>query len=73
MAILSKPTSLEFTCYELGHTWTPSCKKATADVVIQVFKQGLMIYGPLYLISVRIESQISAVIALLLQSLFVAI
>ncbi|KAJ8311087.1 hypothetical protein KUTeg_011361 [Tegillarca granosa] len=49
MAILSKPTSLEFTCYELGHTWTPSCKKATADVVIQVFKQGLMIYGPLYL------------------------
>ncbi|XP_063402438.1 transmembrane protein 135-like isoform X4 [Mytilus trossulus] len=53
MAVLGKPltSKITCTCYELGHTWTPSCKKASLDVMIEVFKQAVKVYGSLYAIA----------------------
>ncbi|XP_045196902.2 transmembrane protein 135-like isoform X2 [Mercenaria mercenaria] len=51
MVAISKPTLLQFTCYELGHTWTPSCRRASFDVALLVFKEALKIYGSLYFIA----------------------
>lgn len=48
MAVFGKPKSVTCTCYELGHTWTPSCLYASADVALVVLKQALKIYGTLY-------------------------
>ncbi|KAL5009518.1 hypothetical protein ScPMuIL_011823 [Solemya velum] len=55
MAIFSKPARITYTCYELGHTWTPSCKKASIDVLLVVFKESLKIYGTLYMIAVLFQ------------------
>ncbi|XP_021352621.1 transmembrane protein 135-like isoform X2 [Mizuhopecten yessoensis] len=51
MVVFGKPTSVPFTCYELGHTWSPSCVKASLGVSFDVFKEALKIYGSLYLIA----------------------
>ncbi|XP_076079713.1 transmembrane protein 135-like isoform X1 [Mytilus galloprovincialis] len=53
MAVLGKPltSKITCTCYELGHTWTPSCKKASLDVMLEVFKQAVKVYGSLYAIA----------------------
>ncbi|XP_052811292.1 transmembrane protein 135-like isoform X2 [Mya arenaria] len=51
MVAPSKPTLLTYTCYELGHTWTPSCTKASFDVAKDVSKEAFKIYGSLYLIA----------------------
>ncbi|XP_052090112.1 transmembrane protein 135-like isoform X2 [Mytilus californianus] len=53
MAVLGKPltSKITCTCYELGHTWTPSCKKASLDVMFEVFKQAVKVYGSLYAIA----------------------
>lgn len=53
MAVLGKPltSKITCTCYELGHTWTPSCKKASLDVMLEVFKQAVKVYGSLYAVS----------------------
>ncbi|KAH3727068.1 hypothetical protein DPMN_052994 [Dreissena polymorpha] len=51
MVALSKPTLLNYSCYELGHTWTPSCTKASLDVAKSVFVEALKIYGSLYFIA----------------------
>ncbi|XP_060597965.1 transmembrane protein 135-like isoform X2 [Ruditapes philippinarum] len=51
MVVISKPILLDYTCYELGHTWTPSCKKASFDVFLLVFKEALKIYGSVYFIA----------------------
>ncbi|XP_062601770.1 transmembrane protein 135-like isoform X1 [Saccostrea cucullata] len=51
MAVFGKPNSVTCTCYELGHTWTPSCFKASAEVAFIVFKQALKIYGTLYTVA----------------------
>lgn len=50
MVALSKPTLLQYSCYELGHTWTPSCRKASFDVALLVFKEAVKIYGSLYFV-----------------------
>lgn len=51
MAVLGKPKSVTCTCYELGHTWTPSCLRASTDVLLEVLKQALKIYGTLYTVA----------------------
>ncbi|CAL1534635.1 unnamed protein product [Lymnaea stagnalis] len=51
MAILSKPLTITPTCYELGHCWTPYCRKASTDVATHVFKEALKIYGTLYFLA----------------------
>ncbi|XP_033741131.1 transmembrane protein 135-like isoform X2 [Pecten maximus] len=51
MVVFGKPTSVPYTCYELGHTWSPSCTKASLGVSLDVFKEALKIYGSLYLIA----------------------
>ncbi|XP_059140762.1 transmembrane protein 135-like isoform X3 [Physella acuta] len=51
MAVFSKPLSINYTCYELGHCWTPYCRKASTDIAGHVFKEALKIYGTLYLVA----------------------
>ncbi|KAL4232754.1 hypothetical protein ACF0H5_007442 [Mactra antiquata] len=51
MVAFSKPTLVEYTCYELGHCWTPSCRQASFDVFKDVFREALKIYGSLYFIA----------------------
>ncbi|XP_060067446.1 transmembrane protein 135-like [Ylistrum balloti] len=51
MVVFGKPTSVPYSCYELGHTWTPSCTKASLGVSLDVLKEALKIYGSLYLIA----------------------
>ena len=53
MATISKPQTVNFSCYELGHTWTPSCKRASIDVAILVAKSAFKIYGTLFLVRCR--------------------
>ncbi|XP_048767436.2 transmembrane protein 135-like isoform X2 [Ostrea edulis] len=51
MAVFGKPKSVTCTCYEIGHTWTPSCLYASVDVAFVVFKQALKVYGTLYTVA----------------------
>ncbi|KAL5457224.1 hypothetical protein EMCRGX_G034469 [Ephydatia muelleri] len=39
------------TCYELGHTWCPSCTRSTIGIFVTCVTEALKIYAPLYLIS----------------------
>ncbi|XP_013419785.1 transmembrane protein 135 isoform X2 [Lingula anatina] len=49
MATWSK--TLNCSCYELGHTWTPYCTQAFKDVCTRGFLYSFKIYGPLYLVA----------------------
>ncbi|BFZ09258.1 hypothetical protein BsWGS_12296 [Bradybaena similaris] len=51
MAIFSKPLVIYPTCYELGHCWTPYCRRASLDIATHIFIQSIKIYGTLYLIA----------------------
>ena len=46
MALLSK--LLPYSCYDLGHTWTPICNKAAMDIGLSCFEEGLKIYASIY-------------------------
>uniref|UniRef100_A0AAQ5Y3T9 Transmembrane protein 135 n=1 Tax=Amphiprion ocellaris TaxID=80972 RepID=A0AAQ5Y3T9_AMPOC len=48
MAALSK---LPHNCYEIGHTWNPSCVQSAADVTRSALEVSFKIYAPLYLIA----------------------
>ncbi|XP_069002472.1 transmembrane protein 135 [Embiotoca jacksoni] len=48
MAALSK---LPHSCYEIGHTWTPSCVQSAADVTRSALEASFKIYVPLYLVA----------------------
>ncbi|XP_076607383.1 transmembrane protein 135 [Chaetodon auriga] len=48
MAALSK---LPHNCYELGHTWNPSCAQSAVDVTRSALEVSFKIYAPLYLIA----------------------
>ncbi|KAB7497380.1 hypothetical protein Anas_00976 [Armadillidium nasatum] len=37
------------TCYELGHTWHPSCSKTSFDMFISSAIASFKIYGVVYL------------------------
>lgn len=52
MALFSKPQTIHCSCYELGHTWNPSCRKASQEIFLSVFKEALKIYGSVYVVSV---------------------
>lgn len=48
MAALSK---IPHNCYEIGHTWNPSCVQSTLDVTRGALEVSFKIYAPLYLVS----------------------
>ncbi|XP_010784273.1 transmembrane protein 135 [Notothenia coriiceps] len=48
MAALSK---LPHSCYEIGHTWDPSCVQSAVDVARGALEVSFKIYAPLYLIA----------------------
>ncbi|XP_070839874.1 transmembrane protein 135 [Chaetodon trifascialis] len=48
MAALSK---LPQNCYEIGHTWNPSCAQSFVDVTKSALEVSFRIYAPLYLIA----------------------
>uniref|UniRef100_A0A4W6DB89 Transmembrane protein 135 n=1 Tax=Lates calcarifer TaxID=8187 RepID=A0A4W6DB89_LATCA len=48
MAVLSK---IPHNCYEIGHTWNPSCAQAAVDVTKGALEVSFKIYAPLYLIA----------------------
>lgn len=54
MAALSK--SIPHSCYELGHTWNPSCTFSTLQVTAGALEVSFKIYAPLYLVSVSARS-----------------
>ncbi|XP_061904675.1 transmembrane protein 135 [Entelurus aequoreus] len=48
MAALSKLTR---NCYEVGHTWSPSCMQSAADITRGALEVSFKIYAPLYVIA----------------------
>uniref|UniRef100_A0A7N8X1I1 Transmembrane protein 135 n=1 Tax=Mastacembelus armatus TaxID=205130 RepID=A0A7N8X1I1_9TELE len=48
MAALSK---IPYNCYEIGHTWSPSCVQSAVDVTRSALEVSFKIYAPLYLIA----------------------
>ena len=48
MAALSK---IPHSCYEIGHTWNPSCVHSTLDITAGALEVSFKIYAPLYLVS----------------------
>lgn len=51
MAALSK--SIPHNCYEVGHTWHPSCGVSFLQITGGALEESLKIYAPLYLVSPR--------------------
>ncbi|XP_035298297.1 transmembrane protein 135 isoform X3 [Cricetulus griseus] len=49
MAALSK--SIPHNCYEIGHTWHPSCRVSFLQITWGALEESLKIYAPLYLIA----------------------
>ncbi|KAJ8280431.1 hypothetical protein GJAV_G00054480 [Gymnothorax javanicus] len=49
MAALSK--SIPHNCYEIGHTWSPSCTLSTLQVTAGALEVSFKIYAPLYIIA----------------------
>uniref|UniRef100_A0AC11C4N3 Transmembrane protein 135 n=1 Tax=Ovis aries TaxID=9940 RepID=A0AC11C4N3_SHEEP len=49
MAALSK--SIPHNCYEIGHTWQPSCWLSFLHITRGALEESLRIYAPLYLIA----------------------
>lgn len=48
MAAFSK---IPHNCYEIGHTWDPSCIRSAVDVTTGALEVSFKIYAPLYLIA----------------------
>ncbi|KAG7515264.1 hypothetical protein JOB18_003915 [Solea senegalensis] len=48
MGALSK---IPHNCYEIGHTWSPSCTQSALDVARGALEVSFKIYAPLYLIA----------------------
>ena len=44
--------SVPFTCYEVAHTWTPSCPKASLMVARDSMKFSLKVYATFYGVSI---------------------
>ncbi|MEE6473042.1 hypothetical protein FKM82_009828 [Ascaphus truei] len=49
MAALSK--SIPHSCYEIGHTWHPSCLASYLQITQGAMEESLKIYAPLYLVA----------------------
>ncbi|KAF7665259.1 hypothetical protein LDENG_00142150 [Lucifuga dentata] len=48
MAALSK---IPHNCYEIGHTWNPSCVQSAVDITRGALEVSFKIYAPLYMIA----------------------
>lgn len=55
MAALSK--SIPHNCYEIGHTWHPSCGVSFVQITRGALEESLKIYAPLYLVRSISSSQ----------------
>ncbi|XP_046440103.1 transmembrane protein 135-like [Daphnia pulex] len=49
---------LPFSCYEVGHTWTPFCPSASSGVGLSCFEEGLKIYSSVYLLSALLSGKL---------------
>ncbi|ESO99145.1 hypothetical protein LOTGIDRAFT_142073 [Lottia gigantea] len=49
--------TLDYTCYELGHTWDPYCTTAALNVGKTVFREALKMYGSLYLVAALVKKR----------------
>lgn len=50
-------------CYELGHTWTPTCKKASLDLAKASYSYSLRLYAIFYIVSslVKVKGRIKKI------------
>ncbi|XP_054157368.1 transmembrane protein 135-like, partial [Oppia nitens] len=55
--LLMPEWALPYNCYEIGHTWTPSCEDAAIDMTLTVFVEAVKLYTPLYLMSEVMRSR----------------
>lgn len=46
-----------YTCYDLGHTWNPSCTESTVEVGLTCFREALKIYSSVYVLSAVIRGK----------------
>ncbi len=46
-------SNVPFTCQDMAHAWDPSCFKSACHLFFGCFKEGINIYGFLYLVSVK--------------------
>ena len=46
---LLKPTP--YSCYELGHTWNPSCTGSSVEVGLTCLEEAVKIYSSVYFVS----------------------
>lgn len=46
---------MPYNCYELTHTWTPSCADASAGVGLTCFEEAVKIYTPVYVVRGLLE------------------
>ena len=51
---LLKPTP--YSCYELGHTWNPSCTASSVDVGLTCLEEAVKIYSSVYFVSTKKNS-----------------
>jgi len=58
MVAFSKPAAVHFSCYEVGHTWTPYCSSAATDTFLACFEEGLKIYSSVYLLSLVLSGKV---------------
>ena len=42
---------IPYSCYELGHTWNPSCSASAVGVGLSSFEEALKIYSSVYIVS----------------------
>lgn len=56
MAAYSK--LLSHSCYELGHTWQPSCVKTALALALITYRESFKIYAPLYAVGSDRESTV---------------
>ena len=42
-----------YSCYELGHTWNPSCSASGVEVGLSSFEEALKIYSSVYIVSMK--------------------
>ena len=48
---LLKPTP--YSCYELGHTWNPSCTRSSIEVGLTCLEEAVKIYSSVYFVSYK--------------------
>ena len=44
----SQSKFIDYSCYELGLTWTPNCSAAATEVFICSFIESIKVYAPVY-------------------------